>query len=207
VLPRDQVLSAIEVAKLDDSKQEHGLTGAQKCRALDAIEALASMDPPTRIRAYRVIQDYFPGCRPFVHGALRHREARVRKLAVKVLGENGEARHDLAPATTLLRDPEGTVRLAAVMAIRELGPDTALEPTLAHIRWEPEINIRRMSIKNLRRWKDSRAVPTLKQLLRSEEDRNVRVSIARALDAITGLGLGESPRAWLQHLDREDDDS
>jgi HEAT repeats len=165
----------------------------------DAIETLASLDEAAVDRSYDLIAKEIATARPMVHLALSHRHPRVRALATKVLGEMGVPEKDLAAAAARLSDKKPEVRLAAVMAVRALGP-AALPQLVECLAAETVPNNRKMAVKTLELWEDARAVAPLAGRLAQEEDEGVREFIACALESLTGQRLGADAEAWAAYL-------
>ena len=202
-LPDSQIVSMQSISHSEKSPKGLALTGEQHAKVLDAIDALAHPDFKVRKRAHAILRRYFPACRPVIHDALTHHARRVRALSVKLLGEEGAAPEDWMRIVALLRDTDFRVRLAAIMALRRLGPGNS-EPLVEYLATETVANNRKMAIRNLERWKDPAAVRGLIGLLGGEQDREVRVFIARALKAITGKDHGEEADAWTVFLEAQE---
>ena len=168
----------------------------------DAIERLGTADSKGAFRSFAEISKRFPKCRPIVHEKLSHRVNRVRKLLVKLLGENGGAANDLEAVKPLLADSQTTVRLAAVVAVRHLGAD-GMDAIVEFLEQEPVENNRKAGVKTLERWGDPRAVGPLVQLMENETERKVRVFIANALKYLTKKSFGDDPVAWRNYFDRK----
>jgi translation elongation factor EF-Ts len=89
----------------DHHRDEPGsLSVEDEIAVRDAIEQLGTMDTQAAIRAFAEVSKRFPDCRSVVHENLSHRVKRVRKLLVKLLGENGDAANDLEVVKPLLAD-------------------------------------------------------------------------------------------------------
>lgn len=201
----DQIARMQSITHSEKSPSGLPLSGKEHAKVLDAIDELAHPDPKVRMHAYRVLRRYFPACRPVVHEGLKHHDRRVRALSVKFLGEEGFSTEDWTPIVTLLRDPSPRVRLAAVMALRRLGPGD-VEPLVEYLASEPVANNRKMAVRNLERWKDPEAIRGLVRRLRVEADHGVRVFITRALKALTGEDHGDDTEAWATFLERRDEE-
>jgi HEAT repeat protein len=126
---------------------------------------------------------------------------RARIFAVKILGERGNAKDDLAAVAAALRDRSPQVRLAAVMAVRKLGP-AGFQPLVDQLAREAEPNNRKMAVKTLQEWRLKEAVPHLVKLLHKERDKGVKRFCVVALEALTGKKLGDDQAAWYGYLER-----
>lgn len=170
----------------------------------DAIESLASADRAVVDRSYKLLGEELAPARPLLHLALTHRAYRVRVMAVKLLGEKGTSAEDSKAITARLGDDHQAVRLAAVMALRALGPD-GLPAIIDYLETESVPNNRKMAVKNLHHWNDQRAVAPLVDRLNREEHEGVRGFIFTALEALTRKKLGHDVVAWTAYLcDRQD---
>ena len=165
----------------------------------DSIEVLASTQEADVNRAFRSLGDALPAARPILHASLDHRSAEVRMRLIKLLGERGDAKEDLKAVAGRLRDDKSTVRLAAVMALKEFGPD-ALQELVSYLGTETQFNNRKMAVKAISKWRDKRALEPLVQRLRSEPDESVRFWVVIALENLTRLKLGSEPEAWEAYL-------
>ena len=161
----------------------------------DALETLASADDGAVLDAFRTLSESFPGTRALIHAALSHRSPRVRTLAVKLLGEKGSVEDDLDRILPSLDDARPEVRLAAVRAVRELGP-SGLPALLKSIPGEEEAGIRKLAVKTIEHWRDRRALGPLVERLAAEPDQGCRGFIVSALETIAGVRLGADPQAW-----------
>ena len=177
----------------------------KEAKLRDAIEQMALLDSEAARSAYKFVAKQFQKCRPIVHEALRHREKRVRKLAVKLLGEKGDA-SPLEAAKSVLRDPQTHVRRAAVFAVRymiqrdEALIETARQILLAHLKWEPEKNNRKVTVKSFERWKDKDAVDPLVEFMQGEKEKDVRNFVANALAYLTKQDFGDNAAAWQKYV-------
>jgi hypothetical protein len=178
--------------------------GAENEEALrDAVEALASTDDEEVTRSYRLLARDFKAGSPFLRLALSHQSPRVRNLAVKLLGEQGTAKDDLAAVSGRLADDRPEVRLAAIMAVRALGA-AGFSKMAECLESETVPNNRKMAVKTFQRWRDRRAVAPLVERLAHEPDGGVRGFIAVALESLTGQKLGQDPEAWAAYLSEEE---
>ncbi len=195
-----QIKLLVRLSELKRDAAAGSLTPLEEEKIREAIEALAAQEGGEAELAFELLRKEFASSRKILHEALAHRETQVRKLVVKLLGEEGNADDDLQPLIPLLKDSEDRVRLAAVMALRKLGPK-ALEAFLEYLRWEPVANHRKMAVKTLARWHQPEAVSPLVARLEEESDSGVKKFIAGALKTITRQDLGEDVEAWKGYLE------
>lgn len=180
-----------------EPKRGKGLVTDDQLR--DAIEELSAQNDDAVQSAYRLLSANFEDARPFIHLALSHQSSRVRKLSVKLLGEKGTAQDDLKWTVKMLSDDKPMVRLAAVLAIRTLGPDGYLE-LIKYLETEIEPNNRKLAVKTFQQWREVRAVAPLISRLQHEPDEGVRNFIAVALEFLTRKSLGTDANAWSEYL-------
>lgn len=163
-------------------------------------EAIARLGSTSRMpeikRNMEVLRDGFPDSRPVLVAAAKRSTARVRALAIKLLGDHGNVEDDLDVVAGGLADEASSVRMAAVMALRRLGKDGA-PAILGHLPREREPNIRKMAVTNLKAWGDPDAIPPLARSLRTERDRGVRKHTVRALRSLSGRIYGDDTDAWI----------
>jgi len=172
---------------------------AQRIRsALEAIDN--STESQEMVRHMTVVRKAFPGCRPILHEAVERGSPKLLCFAIQVLGELGEASKDLKVVSKQLEHKTTKVRLAAIMAVRQLGTEgyDALVKTLEK---ETDSNNRKMIVKTFQVWEHEAAVPVLVELLSSEKERDVRNFIVKALESITRRKLGDNLAAWQSHLE------
>jgi hypothetical protein len=193
-------LRSLESLWKETKDTRDGLPPEVEARVREAFEQLATHDKEDALEAFKILETEFPASRSLVHEALRHRNARVRKLSVKLLGERGEAEKDTAKLEPILRDSEPTVRLAAVMAIRALGREGmhGKKSLQEYLRFEPVANNRKAAVKTFERWKDRDSSDFLIGLLVDERDSGVRYFIRNALKYLTKVDFGDNTAAWLQ---------
>ncbi|MBI4584342.1 MAG: HEAT repeat domain-containing protein [Planctomycetes bacterium] len=199
-MSRHEIKLLIRLAELKRDAAAGSLTPLEEEKIREAIEALASLEGGEAEEAFEFLRKEFTRCRKVLHEALAHREAQVRKQVVKLLGEEGNGDDDLQPLLPLLKDSEDRVRLAAVMALRKLGPK-ALEAFFEYLRFEPVANHRKMAVKTLARWHRPEAVAPLVERLEEESDAGVRKFITGALKTLTKQDLGEDAEAWKGYLE------
>jgi HEAT repeat protein len=166
--------------------------------ALDVLRR--SSDTAKLAAALKTLGDGYPESRPALVESISKESPRVRALAIKVLGQEGEAEKDLPLITRALADRHRRVRLAAVMALERFLP-ASFEDLVHHIPNEKEPNNRKMAIVVLERWGNGKAIPYLVRWLELEEDAGVRKFCTRALETLTGEKLGDSARAWRDYLE------
>ncbi len=179
-------------------KKAAGGTSPQALR--DAIEDLALLEGPRPEKAYLLLAANLADVRPLLHAAFRHPSAAVRGRVAKLLGEKGSAKEDLEAVSGRLSDPQSAVRLAAVMAVRALGPDGS-SSLLCYLETETVAVNRKLAVKTLHLWKDRRAVKPLVARMEKEKDQGVLEFMDRALSDLTGQKLGPDPAAWKAWLD------
>jgi hypothetical protein len=179
-----------------------GPAAAGKEKLHDALETLSSTNDAAVRRAYQLLEQNFAAARPLLQASLRHSTRRVRLLATKLLGERGSAEPDLPAVEGKLSDTEPSVRLAAVVAVRNLGP-AGLPALLAYLESENQPANRKMAVKTLGLWRDRRAVAPLIGRLAREPEEGVRGVIAVSLEALTGKGLGQDLNGWEAYLSGE----
>jgi HEAT repeat protein len=148
-----------------------------------AIEDLAAEDESRTPQAFLLLGAHLGRARPLLHQALQSRDRKLRGKVLRLLGAMGNARDDLPALATGLADPERWVRLAAVQAIRALGPEAPVTP--GHPAVEPPGAPR-----------DLRLVEVLVEHFLREKDREVREVVRGALEELTGKKLGMDPAAW-----------
>ncbi len=202
VVDRQQIKSLSRLAETKGTTAD-SFTAAEEEKFRDRIEALAGLDLEESISAYDFLRKNFIRGRKILHESLAHRETRVRKLVVKLLGEEGKSEEDLQPIVPLLKDSEEKVRLAAVMALRKLGPQ-AMDALLQYLREEPVADNRKMAVKTLARWGKLDSARPLVDLLEEEKDPGVKIFIRAALKTLTKNDLGEDPDAWRELLNKTD---
>jgi HEAT repeat protein len=163
------------------------------------VEMLASRENRTVQQAYQYLSKNFSYARPLLYRAINHENPRVRRLSLKLLGEDGTAAVDLREIARGLKDPEDSVRLAAIMAVRALGPEG-----MPYMVWclerEREPNLRKMVARTFYFWEDFRAVAPLADRLGREPNRGVRNYIVVALESLTKQKLGQDAEAWSAYL-------
>lgn len=179
------------------------LTGDEKTEKKELRrfrEALATLQSSTELleikRSLQVLRDGFPASRPVLHAAAGASSARVRGLAIKLLGDQGNVDEDLDVVAKALDDKTSSVRMAAVMALRRLGKEGS-PAIVRHLPRELEPNIRKMAVMNLKIWGDPDAIPVLARSLRKERDRGVRRHTVRALRSLSGKIYGDDTDAWV----------
>ncbi len=160
-----------------------------------------STDFDNLLEALEILREGFPESRVVLHECARSRVAQARSFALRALGEKGDPERDLPVAEAALKDPDKTVRFAAVMAIRNLGP-AGLAKLLEYLPGETEPNNRKMAIKTLQHWGEKKSIPALVRLLRNEKDRGVRNFIVTALEVLTRCRFGDDIEAWEAHAER-----
>jgi len=173
---------------------------ARAARVLEAIEALGSQDTVASDRAFGVLVKEIETARPLLHAALVHRSPQVRVFLTKLLGEAGTAEEDLESVSGRLSDAVPEVRLAAIMAIRKLGPRGG-QALLDHLERESVPNNRKMAVKAFQVWNDRSAVDRLLRYQPHEKDPGVQRFLETALETLIGR-RGRSPGAWAAHLQK-----
>jgi hypothetical protein len=169
----------------------------------DAIEQLGLLEDPRSDKAYRLLSANLPKARDLLHESLLHPSAIVRGRLVKLLGQGGTAREDLPAVSGRLNDPQPEVRLAAVLAVRNLGPDGAGALRL-YLATETVPNNLKMAIKTLHIWKDVQSVAPLVACMEASKEQTVVEFAERALTYLTGQKLGSEPAAWRAWLTEEE---
>ncbi len=164
----------------------------------EALDQLATADDVRAMKRYlKILSDGFPASRPvLVEAARRSSSPRLRALALKLLGDHGEAKTDLEVVAEGLRDRVSSVRMAAVMALRRLG-EPAFQVTLRHLPREVEPNIRKMIVRNLKILGNPAAILPLARSLRNEKHRGVRKYTVRALRSLSGETFGDDADTWV----------
>lgn len=152
-------------------------------------------DVRAALAAARVLADAFPASRPQLHRAVTRGPAITRCIALKTLGEEGEASHDLPVVLEGLKDAHQRVRAAAVLAVRHLGSD-GLPALVRYLSAEPVPNNRKAAVKTLRLWRDPRSVDAVIGLLETEPNSGVRFFCVEALGELTGRHYGDDIEAW-----------
>jgi hypothetical protein len=168
----------------------------------DAVEALGSESDAESRASFSILAESLSKSRRVVHEALSHRNFHVRQLAVKILGEKGNADEDLKAVAALLLDEKLGVRRAAVYAMRALGPK-GLPELLRYLPAESDANNRKLAVKTFQHWEDKRAVEPLVAHLGGETDGGVRNFIAVALRVLTRKNFGTDAGAWSSWLELE----
>ena len=164
----------------------------------EALDQLGSAYDVGEMKRYlKILSDGLPDARPvLVAGARQSSSPRLRALALKLLGDHGEAKTDLEVVAEGLRDRVSSVRMAAVMALRRLG-EPAFQVTLRHLPSEVEPNIRKMVVRNLKILGNPAAILPLASSLRKEKHRGVRKYTVRALRSLSGEMFGDDADTWV----------
>lgn len=193
-IPKNQI-QALRSLLEPSASRDGSLKPDDTVKILDAIEDLAARNFDARRRSVELLEERFPACRKLLHRALKHKQDRVRKLVVKLLGERGERDFDLDVVVAVLRDHDAKVRLAAVMAVRQLGPGR-FEEILAYLRREPVANNRKMAVKTFQLWNEPKGLDPVLEVLEREKDPAVRRFCVAALHSLTRRNYGDDVEAW-----------
>lgn len=152
------------------------------------------------VRASATLQDGLPDSRSVLHRCVERGSRQARGIALRILGEAGEASLDLEVAGKALRDPDAKVRLAAVLAVRRLGR-LGFPLLVDYLPGELDVNNKKMAVQTLKEWRNDDAVPMLVGMLKEEKDKGVRNYIVSALEGLTKRRLGHDVQAWEEHVE------
>ena len=150
-------------------------------------------------KAAAVLVKGLPATRDQLTSAARRASLAGRTVALRILGEQA-ASIDVGSDVLVegLKDSHRRVRLAAIMALRAMGPKE--HKSLArHLPRETVPNNRKMIVKTFQRWGDDRAVDAILQLLEDERHTGVQEFCFRALRVLTRRDFGRDVRAWNEH--------
>ena len=188
-----------KVAPTIEKKADDVLTPKEERKFRQAIMVLGNSTDTRRLsRATELLREGFPRTRNLISEASKKGSMRARCYAVKLLGEIGEE-EDLDTLSRALRDGAPAVRMAAVMAIRKLGPEGG-EALRKHLRRETEPNIRKMLVKTFQRWGDREAIFFLVEHLSLEKHPAVRRFTVIALHILSGEKYGDNLLAWQRYV-------
>ena len=127
--------------------------------------------------------------------ALNDEQPNVRARAAEALASLADYRA-VEALIAALKDKNAYVRWHVAKALKDLNDSRAVEPLIAALKDKDEL-VRRSAMSALAKLKDYRAVAPLIALLKDEDDFR-RMQVREALEAITGMKLGESPEKWRQ---------
>ncbi len=165
----------------------------------EPLEAcVAARPPPVAARALGVLARHAPGAAlALAPGLLGHREPRVRAGAVDALAALGELGPAHARAVLADPRPEPAIALAQALATRPPWPAWPTEgvPLLAALLEHPAWRARSAAIQAALGLWDRAVVPLLIARLGVEQGR-LRDDARRALETLTGRGLGGDPDLW-----------
>ena len=166
-----------------------------------AITALDTARESAELKRHLdTLRNGFPQSRSVLIEALGSGSARIRGLVLKLLGDHGDAETDLAVVVKGLDDRSASVRMAGVLALRQLGPDAA-PAILRHLRREREPNIRKLAVRNLKTWGEPEVIPDLVRLLSHEKHPGVRKHMIRTLEHFSGKRYGDDTEAWVAYAE------
>jgi hypothetical protein len=113
---------------------------------------------------------------------LKSRDPAIRMEAAKALGEAKDPTAIGALVTTLKKDKDGDVRAAAEDALVSIGSPAlnSLKPLLKDQSWR----VRRRAVRTIGRIKDTAAIDSLIQAIRTDDDAYVKKYAARSLGEI-----------------------
>lgn len=172
-----------------------------KARIEAAMQVLDTSDDTDQLTgAMEFLRAKFKEARTALVEQITHGSYRVKCFALQVLGEQGNAKEDLAVAVAALADPKPKVRLLAVMAVRKFGPEGRADIE-RDLPGETDPNNRKMAVKTLHVWKSEESIPLLIKLLKQETKKTVRGFIVTALEEMTGRRLGDNPEAWDTYIE------
>ena len=196
-------LPALTAGDHDAARNSAEVVDKVEQRFAKALDALATSNESKGIvQALGTLREGFPESRMALSQAALSGPRRVRSFALRILGEKGDAAHELSVVTQALRAPHPEVRRAAVMAVRKLGSEGFAQLT-HYLRWERDRNNLKMAIKTLQHWGEKEAIPHLVDLLGRTKEQSVQAFAYTALEVISGKKLGHERQVWEEYWDSE----
>ena len=153
-------------------------------------------DPERRFAAYTELVRRGEPALPAVRQGLKHGNWQVRKWSAICLDQFADE-ETLAALVPLIRDPKAQVRLWAVHSVAcDHCKDGASCPVdvvpllIERVEVDESIRVRRMATIMLTSdFADERAVPVLRRILETEEDRKLRHHAERGLERLAAAGI------------------